>query len=588
MSEAEASGQRGNLCVLFDEGRSVLGRRRIPTPDSTQVLIKIEAAMITSCVPPRRTTPAPECASCGKATRSRALLPCDNICGVIVGVGSSVDARAFRINQRVVVEPFKYCGCCFFCDRGQTNLCESGETVAQSCGAGLQEYIAVDCRIAHTVHEDVPRKPVVLTAVTAVVSSALSKACILPGDSVLVVGSDIHALVGISFVRCLGAEYICVVGRPGDRATNSAVACGARDFVAWDDASDAHAEGVQQAIQQATDGRGFDVVFCPVLSSALSDAVPEHKATRDTVMEEAGDDDSPGGEAGAPRPWDAAERARECMRAQRSLTLAMRSVRKGGSVVRCYPFPCATAACVPGCCEEGHPCSSSPEHDIFLASHSRSPSGSPGRSDTSGGLAEESRPGDISRGAGRRGVDAHGEEYTRRLAMEEDAGDGGAGTRAGAGAGLGTAGGGASGGGGEGGGRPRVDEGGVDREAQAQEQLLEQCLASNVRFIGVRGFSSTLFVQGLRWIEAHLLDLTPLLLVTLACVLSIGASVYCWAASVSQKCCLVYCRAASVSRECFLIDCLTACVSRSAPLVFPPRARRSIVDDCNPHDVLFP
>jgi hypothetical protein len=57
--------------------------------------------------------------------------------------------------QRVVIEPFRFCGGCYFCERGQTNLCELGEM--QGCNAGLQQYVAIDCSLVHTIHEGVPR-----------------------------------------------------------------------------------------------------------------------------------------------------------------------------------------------------------------------------------------------------------------------------------------------------------------------------------------------------------------------------------------------------------------------------------------------
>jgi len=439
----------------------VLARRAIPTPDSMQVLVKLEAAMVRGLAAPSAPS---RCGGCG--ARPRALLPCDDVCGVIVGLGSSVDARAFRINQRVVVEPFRFCGCCFFCDRGQTNLCEHGDTL----DAGLQEYIAVDCRMVHTVHEEVNRSCVVLTAVTANVSSALSKACILPGDSVLVVGSDIHALVAIIFVRCLGADFICVVGRPGDKATDSAYACGARQLVPWEDDTDEQAAAVQQAIQQNTDGRGFDVVFCPD-SFTSSDAFVQRMPAQggdasEPMMESAGD------EAAGSRHRHPAECSREHMRAQRSLTLAMRSVRKGGSVVRCCSWPRASSPTLLSC-ETGHPCSASDQDAVAPSCPGNAPQGVPhANSDPNGtgsgaGFSETTLSGE-GRGAGAEGPTT---------------GDGGAGPTA------------------------------REAEAEAHGQLLQQCLASDVRFIGVRGFSSSVFVQGLRWIESHLLDLAPLSLV---------------------------------------------------------------------------
>ena len=231
-----------------------------------------------------------------------------------------------------MIEPFRFCGCCYFCDRGQTNLCESGDAL-RGCDAGLQQYVAVDCSMVHTIHDEVPRKPVALTAIAADVASSLTKANIIPGDSVLVIGSDMHALVGIAFVRCLGADYICVVGRLADASVTQATACGASQFIEWHDAADPDAARVQDCVREHTGGRGFDTVFytaCPDPAGSSAD-----------------------GSAG---------RERSCARAHRSLTMAMRSVRRGGSIVTCRPGTTAAASSLSSCsnCNRHPACSPDP------------------------------------------------------------------------------------------------------------------------------------------------------------------------------------------------------------------------------------
>ena len=189
----------GNVCVVYDGllSHTVLGFIEIPTPEHGQVLVKVEAAILAgaSSLDASRHA-ARACDTCG--SRTRPVLQCGNMCGVIVGLGAAVDHRYFRINQvgafcaaaivcsssgrlflptrymhgnrpwpltesrptraslqRVVIEPFRFCGCCYFCERGQTNLCELGEI--KGCNAGLQQYIAIDCSMVHTIHEGVNR-----------------------------------------------------------------------------------------------------------------------------------------------------------------------------------------------------------------------------------------------------------------------------------------------------------------------------------------------------------------------------------------------------------------------------------------------
>ncbi len=90
-----------NTCVVYDSLRSctVLGVIGIPTPDLLQVLVKMEAAILASpaALDARNYAHARACSACG--ARTRPVLQCGNMCGVIVGLGAAVDQRSFRINQ---------------------------------------------------------------------------------------------------------------------------------------------------------------------------------------------------------------------------------------------------------------------------------------------------------------------------------------------------------------------------------------------------------------------------------------------------------------------------------------------------------
>lgn len=91
----------GNVCVIYDGllSRTVLGVVGIPTPEHGQVLVKVETAILAgaSSLDASRQAAARACDTCG--SRTRPVLQCGNMCGVIVGLGTAVDHRSFRINQ---------------------------------------------------------------------------------------------------------------------------------------------------------------------------------------------------------------------------------------------------------------------------------------------------------------------------------------------------------------------------------------------------------------------------------------------------------------------------------------------------------
>jgi hypothetical protein len=75
--------------------------------------------------------------------------------------------------------------------------------------------------------------------------------------------------------------------RHEDKSVTTAVACGAREFISWDDENDPDAQGVLTAINERTQGRGFDTVFCPDTTSFPSEHAA-HRAAHDALRGKTG------------------------------------------------------------------------------------------------------------------------------------------------------------------------------------------------------------------------------------------------------------------------------------------------------------
>ena len=52
--------------------------------------------------------------------------------GTVAGVGAGV--VGFRGGDRVTFDSTVYCGACFFCARGEVNLCDNRQVLGVSCG----------------------------------------------------------------------------------------------------------------------------------------------------------------------------------------------------------------------------------------------------------------------------------------------------------------------------------------------------------------------------------------------------------------------------------------------------------------------
>ena len=78
--------------------------------------------------------------------------------GVITEVGSQV--TAWKIGDRVTCDSTVYCGVCYFCRRGQINLCDNRRVLGVSTGeyrrhGAFAEYIAIPERILYKLPDEV-------------------------------------------------------------------------------------------------------------------------------------------------------------------------------------------------------------------------------------------------------------------------------------------------------------------------------------------------------------------------------------------------------------------------------------------------
>src|ERR1035441_3249083 len=79
--------------------------------------------------------------------------------GIVESVGSAV--TNFRAGDRVTFDSTVYCGKCFYCLRGQVNLCEEREVIGVSTPlfrrmGAFAEFVTVPARIAYHLPENMP------------------------------------------------------------------------------------------------------------------------------------------------------------------------------------------------------------------------------------------------------------------------------------------------------------------------------------------------------------------------------------------------------------------------------------------------
>jgi len=173
------------------------------------------------------------------------------LAGVVTEVGPGVSK--FKVGDRVVALNSAPCDNCYYCRRGQQNLCED---IIFNNGA-YAEFIGIPARIVEKntllIPDHVPFEYAALTEPLACVVRGLEETAARPGDSMVVIGAGPIGLMFMHVAELAGLEVIAVVKRDDQVAT--AKLFGARHVV------QTNVDDVVAATRALTpEGRGADAV----------------------------------------------------------------------------------------------------------------------------------------------------------------------------------------------------------------------------------------------------------------------------------------------------------------------------------------
>jgi L-iditol 2-dehydrogenase len=177
------------------------------------------------------------------------------LAGVVAAVGEGV--FSFSLGDRVVPLNSAPCDVCYFCRKGQQNLCED---LLFNNGA-YAEFLRVPARIVekNTLHvpKGLPLEFAALTEPLACVVRGLEESGVAPGDTLSVIGAGPIGLMFIHAAELAGADVIAVVKRAEQAET--AQRFGARKVISLDEVGEEQAIAAVRAL--TPDARGADIVI---------------------------------------------------------------------------------------------------------------------------------------------------------------------------------------------------------------------------------------------------------------------------------------------------------------------------------------
>ena len=233
-----------------------------PEPGPGEVLIRVEA-----------------CGVCGSdvhgydgstGRRIPPLVMGHEAAGTIADVGAGV--TSFKSGQRVTFDSTVSCGTCFFCQRGDINLCDNRQVLGVSCGdyrrsGAFAEFVSVPARILHTLPDSLSFEKAAMIEAISVGVHAVAITPVSLNDTAVIVGAGMIGLLTLQAAHLAGCRKLIVVD-VDDTRLRTAQQLGATHTI------NAKTTDVPLAVRELTSKRGADVAFeCVGTTATVTSAI---------------------------------------------------------------------------------------------------------------------------------------------------------------------------------------------------------------------------------------------------------------------------------------------------------------------------
>jgi L-iditol 2-dehydrogenase len=268
LGEIDSTGRSGvpfdamKALVLKEYGKFVYDDAEDPRIQPDEVLVEVKA-----------------CGICGSdvhgmdGSTGRRIPPVimgHEASGVIVECGTA--AGPWRAGEKVTFDSTAWCGECWYCRRGEINLCENRRVLGVSCAeyrrdGAFARYVAIPHRILYRIPDGVGFDRAAMVEPLSIAFHAVRLARPLVNDVAVVVGAGMIGLMILQVLRAAGCGQIISADVDASKLKR-ALENGA------DAALDPQSADFIERVRERTSGRGADVAFEAVgVSAAVQTAV---------------------------------------------------------------------------------------------------------------------------------------------------------------------------------------------------------------------------------------------------------------------------------------------------------------------------
>ncbi len=256
--------QKMEVVAVVDEHKVEVREITRPQPKENQILMKVKACGL--CTWEQRMF----------TREAKVALPFvggHEVSGEIVALGDGIDEKEFPIGQKITARLKATCGRCYYCRRGEENLCTGTEIAAKKeipGPGGLGQYISVDIAKVYKISKELPFDAATFAEPLACVLNSIERGKIELGDDVVVLGGGIMGMLHIMCAKLSGARVILSEPDEARREIAERLGC--------DITINPMETDPVEFVKSLTEGRGAEVVFNTTPISAVAKQAVEMTA----------------------------------------------------------------------------------------------------------------------------------------------------------------------------------------------------------------------------------------------------------------------------------------------------------------------
>lgn len=131
------------------------------------------------------------------------------VVGRIIESGLGMPSN-IKIGDRVIVDPYIYCGSCYPCSIGRTNCCTNLKVIGVHIDGGMQEIISHPAHLITKVPENIPINLLPLAEPLTIALHAIHRTKVKQGEFVTIIGAGAIGLMAALISKLYGATPILI------------------------------------------------------------------------------------------------------------------------------------------------------------------------------------------------------------------------------------------------------------------------------------------------------------------------------------------------------------------------------------------